>query len=200
MAHRRGSFRGRGISDSQRRKKLWSAFQGPAVNESSLGDPTITLNFELAAGPVLTSPQSQSFAHVFVAANDAGAIDPESTLMCLRGSLQLQKNAVGVGNIQTFAFGIGVLEAGAALLGAFPNPATPEGANWDGWMFYRSQAQGALDANAGQVDAKAMRKIQSGYALIMVMGSHEATFIAGSVSQAPAIAGFFTSRGLFLLP
>jgi len=161
MAHRRGGFRGRGISDSQRRKKLWSPIFGPAseLDLANVGDDSPTLNYDVGPGPVLTSPQAQAQAYVGTTQDFAG-IDPESTLLRIRGSLILPKNIFGgIAGIETFAFGIGVMETGAAQLAAFPNPATVAGAAWDGWMFYRSINSSVVDAASTTVDVKAMRKI-----------------------------------------
>ena len=129
-------------------------------------------------------------------------VPPESTLLRLRGSVNMPKNVAaapaGVEN-ENFAVGIGVMEIGAALLGAFPNPASPEGGAWDGWMWYRSQQQGNLDANSGIVDIKSMRKVQSGSSIIFVGG----TFAARSDDQASGTTEAniqINLRALILLP
>ncbi len=210
MAHRfRG--RGRGISQSQRRKKLWSTFSAePATNQgvpgtSGLLATTIQLGVAAvtAAGPGIAAQASVGV--VFSLGQAPATIGPESTLLRLRGSLTLDKNAVDPGNtiddvIQTNAFGIGVMESGAALLGAFPNPATPEGADWDGWMFYRSINTSILDAEGSVIDVKSMRKIQSGYSLIFVFGTQAVPFDTDDTATAPAVLSILTARGLFLLP
>ncbi len=200
MAHRRGSFR-RGISESQRRKKVWSPFSGPTVESDlvSSGDPTNTLRFISSVGATLTSPQSSLFGFVF----DTGfaeLIEAESTLLRIRGSLQMDKNSAGSTLQQTFAFGIGVMETGAAQQIAFPNPSTPAGSNWDGWMFYRSVDTGILDATGAIVDVKSMRKIQSGMSLVFAYGATETNTTVGGAAAAPALNAQFTARGLFLLP
>ncbi len=207
MAHR-GRPRGRGISQSQRRKKTWAALT--ALPSSSSGpdtgtalSPTINLVLPSTAAPQAGDAAAVSSGVVF----DLGesTVGPESTLLRLRGSLELPKNDVqdGAGAIQgitTHAFGVGVMESSAAALGAFPNPASPLGSDWDGWMFYRSQEQGALDANAGIVDVKSMRKLQGGYSLILVFGAYKAPFDALDIVFAGDVEAFFTLRGLFLLP
>jgi len=163
----------------------------------------VTLSFE-GLGSVPGGGVSEALTgYVFPAEGGVNAIQPESTLLRIRGSIELGKNAVSdTGSlvvITTRAFGIGVMETTAALKSAFPNPASPEGANWDGWMFYRSIAQGAVDANGGIVDVKAMRKIESGYSLVMAMGVYSTQ---SDTANPPIIktTGFFTARGLFLLP
>jgi len=197
MAHRR-SFRG-GISQSQRRKKVWGAFEALASDDVLTGtEESVTLNFSRPS--VISQPtgSSQSVGYVFGPSTDTQSIVFESTLLRIRGSLNMDKNDVATANV-THAFGIGVMEATAANLGAFPNPARPDGAEWDGWMFYRSINSAVVDAASTMIDVKAMRKIQSGYALIFVAGSHFATFDDGS-GTTPAIATQLTARGLFLLP
>jgi len=124
---------------------------------------------------------------------------PECTILRLRGSINLPKNEAGPTTIQNFALGIAVMELGAAKLGAFPNPATPEGGDWDGWMFYRSQQTAALDSNASIVDVKAMRKLQSGNSFIIVAGS----FFSRTDGAAPSSGAFdvqINLRALILLP
>jgi len=202
MAHRR-SFRGRGITDAQRRKKLWSPLAAPAAAEDQLtsGDISVTLNYQLSSsGAAAPGPLDRALAYVFPSGG-ANQIPAESTILRIRGTLELPKIEVSMTDIDTTAFGIGVMESGAADQSAFPNPASPDGSTWDGWMFYRSQAQGALDANAGIVDVKAMRKIQSGQSLVLVMGQYAASLISvGGDVTIPAMAGSFTARALFLLP
>jgi len=157
------------------------------------------MNFDAAAGGVLASPQGQSLGFVFSAGQTGLDVRPESTLLRIRGSLQMVKNSVQAVLLETQAFGIGVMETTAALLGAFPNPASPSGADWDGWMFYRSLMSGIVDATGSVIDVKSMRKIQSGYSLIFVSGSYAVT-TDDSATQAPAIVSQLVARGLFLLP
>ena len=203
MAHRR-SFRGR-VSESQRRKKLWGPFvafpraSNGSGTQQTFMSPSIQLSYAGGTGSKIFSDSSGS---VFQAG--VSGIDPESTLLRIRGSLQLPKNefeaeAVDAGTT-TIAFGIGVLESGAALLGAFPNPATTEGSDWDGWMFYRSQNSGTVDSAGSIVDVKAMRKIQSGYSLVFVFGGSKVAYTDGDNATLDPSSAQFTSRGLFLLP
>ena len=189
MAHRRGSFRGRsfGISESQRRKKSWLGFAdaGSEVTGNLLEIPDIAG----AAGSSLvvsgiTSP----------AAAQLGLL--EGTIMRIRGSIEVPKSTISnVATKITVAYGIGFVTDEAFAVSAVPNPATPEGADWDGWLFYRAQLQGSLDANAGIVDSKAMRKWQSGMTFVQVAG--QATDLVGGTT-AQNVATIF--RGLFLLP
>jgi len=127
-------------------------------------------------------------------------IPAESTILRIRGSLEVDKNSATANEVSTFAFGIGVIERTAAEAGVVPNPASPEGANWDGWMFYRSSQLPTVEAQASIVDVKSMRKLQSGNALIIVAGSHIAEEVSGTATLAPAIDMSFNGRFLLLLP
>jgi len=200
----RRAFRGRGISQSQRRKKTWGAFIAPASNEggeSPAGILATTLNFDLSVGATLASPQQQAVGFFFGPGDIAG-LAAESTLLRLRGSLNMTKNSVGTGvsNV-THAFGIAVVESTNVDTSPvkFPNPADPIGAQWDGWMFYRSINTSILDAEAAIIDVKSMRKIQSGYSLLLVAGTYSASTDDSPISAA-AISTQLTARGLFLLP
>jgi len=209
MAHRRGSFR-RGISQSQRRKKAWSALAGPAIGQdlSGQGSFTNTFNYQIAAGSTdAFGLGDDALAFTVDAGTGASDIPQESTILRIRGSLILNKNVTDVGNtppiadqgIDTFAFGIGVMETGATQLGAFPNPATPDGSDWDGWMFYRSINSSIVDANASVIDVKAMRKVESGMTLIMVAGVQSSMY-DNTVGTLAALSAALTARLLLLLP
>jgi len=116
--------------------------------------------------------------------------------MRVRGSIELPKSTGAAGGIHhTVAFGMGFVTDEAFAVSAVPNPATPEGADWDGWLFYRAQLQGSLDANAGVVDSKAMRKWQSGMTFVLVAGQATDS-VSGETAQ--TVATIF--RSLFLLP
>jgi len=197
MAHRR-SFRGRGISDSQRRKKSWIQITGNATDSVNIGGQSPNINFPIAAFAPAANPASASVG--FFSDPVLDKVPAESTILRIRGSINLPKNTVLTNEYTTLAFGIGVMEATAAALGAFPNPATPDGGAWDGWMFYRSQQASALDANATQFDVKSMRKVQSGQAIIAVFG----LFIITDDGAVPANPGLTQAqvnmRALILLP
>jgi len=195
------SFRSRGISEAQRRKKSWIQVTGPTVsadgsNISLTQNPNLVL--PLAAG----APVSDTFADSIGVFSDPDLdkIPAESTLLRLRGSVNLPKNNSGANEVTNIAIGIGVMESGAAALGAFPNPATPEGGAWDGWMFYRSQQQGNLDANSGVVDIKSMRKVQSGSSVIIVFGRYISSADGSVVSAPSATSAQINLRALILLP
>jgi len=172
------------------------------TGSSANGVQNATLNFAANQITAAGSPAEQAFAYAFDAGDIAG-IQAESTLMRIRGSLLMEKNTVA-GAIEghvTFAFGIAVVES-TNLLGPFtkfPNPANPVGAQWDGWMFYRSINTAILDAEASIIDVKSMRKIQSGYSLIFVYGGYASSDDDANVTT-PALQATLTARGLFLLP
>jgi len=198
------SFRGRGISDSQRRKKSWIQITGPAIVDSgsSGGVQTPNMTFAIASGG-LANASSQGRSIGLISDPVLDKVPAESTILRLRGSINLQKNSLDTPNgvVENLALGIGVMEATAAALGAFPNPATPDGGAWDGWMFYRSQQQSNVDANSGVVDVKSMRKVQSGEAIIIVFGVFVATDDGSDLPQ--AVNDRICSvnlRGLILLP
>jgi len=195
------SFRGRGISDSQRRKKSWIQVTGPAA----LGDGTSD-GQEQTPNMILGLPDATPTGNNF--SQSVGLIsDPvldkvpaESTILRLRGSVDLPKNGLVAADVENFAIAIGVMESGAAQLGAFPNPATPDGGAWDGWMFYRSQQQGNLDANSGIVDVKSMRKVPSGSSIIIVFGRFLASPDGGVVGAVTGLNAAINLRALILLP
>jgi len=197
MPHRGRSFR-RGISDSQRRKKSWVQVTGPATDGVVQGAQTPNMRFVILG----STPVGSSFSASIGLFSDPvlDKIPEESTLLRLRGSLNLPKNAVSGFLVTNFAFAIGVMEAGAAGLGAFPNPATPEGGAWDGWMYYRSQQQGSLDANAGIVDVKAMRKMHSGSAIVAVFGQFIVDANGATIGPTSDIEAQLNLRALILLP
>jgi len=186
MAHRRGSFRrgGSGISESQRRKKTWTglALAASVVNGFEIRVPTIT-------------PGNSILSLVFFSAADSLGLT-ESTLMRIRGSVSVPKSSLSVSEGFTVGFGIAMVTDEAAVAGSVPNPATPEGADWDGWLFFRSNTIGPADANATIMDAKAMRKFQGGTSLVFVGGNASN---AGGLSAPEAVIEF-VGRALFLLP
>jgi len=202
MAHARRSFRGRGISDSQRRKKSWIQLTGPTTeggNNPAFGT-TQTPNIVLPIAQVTPVSDSQGSSVGLLSDPVLDKVPAESTILRIRGSINLPKNMAITDVVTNYAFGFGVMEATAAALGAFPNPATPDGGAWDGWMFYRSQQAGALDANATLFDVKAMRKVQSGQAIIAVFGSFTATVSGATVPVIDGVQVEFNARALILLP
>jgi len=187
MARSSRSFRSRGISETQRRKKAWIDMNLLAV----IGD-------DISAGaldpPDLVAPGSSVSLLQFP--SQAGF--QESTLLRIRGSLTVPKSTYsGVGSPTTvcFAFGIGIVSDDAAAALAVPNPATATGYDWDGWLFLRQSNQSTVEAQATIVDVKAMRKWRSGDSIVFVAG------LSTNIPAGTTGASFgFSLRGLFLLP
>jgi len=202
MAHRRSFGRGRGISQSQRRKKLWASFNAGAQTAAGQGlVAQLTLNFVPPPIPVGSATGTSSFAgFAFDASKDREDIDPESTILRIRGSLLIDKNSQIGGEFSNFAFGIGVMETTAVQTPALPNPATRNGADWDGWMFYRSINTAILDAEGSIVDVKAMRKIESGYSMFFIYGQEYSSRDESVSTAEVAGSAQCSARGLFLLP
>jgi len=199
MAHRR-TFRGRGISQSQRRKKTWIPITAPStIDGLQFGDQSLFVNFQAAALGNSISPAGQTVGFL----STVGEFPEESTILRIRGSLVLPKNDVEgttPGSLNVHALGIGVMERTAAEQGAVPNPASPEGAAWDGWMFYRSTMLPPVEAESSIFDVKSMRKVEGGYAVIIVAGTFMAEDVAAALGTVPAVNVFLNARALVLLP
>jgi len=186
-------FRGRGrstrvarIPESMRRKKTWIGF-------SAVGSETIGLNLDPGL-PAIGAPVVAIASVTSLEASAAGLL--EGTLMRIRGSIIVTKSDIsGAVSDVVIAFGIGFVTDEAAAAGAVPNPATAAGADWDGWLFYRSNLAAPLDANAAVMDSKAMRKWDGGQSLVL---------IGGAATDAATPTGFTNTtlivRALFLLP
>jgi len=183
MARRASSFRGRsGISESQRRKKTWTGFVvGTGMKNG----------FSL---PVPAAPDnSESLALIFFPADGTAALS-ESTLLRIRGTVSIPKSTPASPVNTVVAFGIAMVTNEAAAAGSVPNPATVFGADWDGWLFYRSTVLDTVETQAGIFDAKAMRKFNGGTSLVFVGGAATDTgtgFPGGDI--------LVCARGLFLL-
>jgi len=188
MAHRRGTFgRGRGISQSQRRKKMWVNVNASLVDAAG-GDLFI---------PALSPAASLTSVFLPSSLNESFR---ESTILRIRGYVDMPKSTPTALALTTvFAFGIGIVSdeaAGLGSTGAVPNPATITGQDWDGWMFLRTSSQIALDITGTVVDIKAMRKWKSGDSLIFAFGSFTDD-PAGTPTSASCLHNF---RVLILLP
>ena len=175
------------IPDSIRRKKSWLAF-----GEVGLNTVGTSLNVIMGAGP------SEVVDILFI--DSAGAASAgllEGTLMRIRGSVSVDKSTppASGGTDVIVAFGIGFVTDEVAVAAAVPNPATIAGADWDGWLFYRSNVAAPADANATLMDSKAMRKWNSGMSLVLVAGA--ANNAGASAANSSVLA---VMRGLFFLP
>jgi len=186
MARSRSAFRGRGISETQRRKKQWVDMNalpslGEDISGSELTPPSL-----VAAGAsvrVLQFPAQGGFS--------------ESTILRIRGVLSVPKSNWNdmPADSDGFAFGIGIVSDQSAEALAVPNPATATGYDWDGWLFIRTNHTIPVDPAGEIVDVKAMRKWQSGNSIVFVAGM--------ATSKVAGLAGQsfnFSLRGLFLLP
>jgi len=202
MAHARRSFRGRGISDSQCRKKSWIQVTAPSGSTAAPTDnnaeQTPNIQFFLPAATPTLSTFGSSVG--FISDPVLDKVPAESTILRIRGSINMPKNFQDAGENVNYAVGIGVMEATAAALGAFPNPSTPDGGAWDGWMFYRSQQAGSLDANATIFDVKSMRKVQSGQAIVIVFGQFKTKFDGTVPGPTLDTSTQMNLRALILLP
>ncbi len=201
MAHRRGSFRRGGISDSQRRKKTWSQ-----VKVSSGGTQSGTSLFvtSIRMTTAATSATSGATTADLIAAIDEGIVGngdeqstlpDECTLLRARGSLLFPKNVPGTGSLtaDNYAWGFGVTDIRSLVNGQSPGPIVD--ADWDGWMFLRQSAVSPVDSEGTMVDVKAMRKIQTGDALFFA-----AQAVNGSSAITPQGDWQFDMRFLILLP
>ncbi len=201
MAHRR-TFRGRGISDSQRRKKTWIAVKeqtGATGALQSFFRTSISMNVA-ATGSVNGDSQSATFGLIDVGSAPGGdefsMLPEESTILRIRGTLDFPKNVKGsiaqVVNAQ-YLWGIGVTDIRGIVNGANPLPITDS--DWDGWMLLRGGTLPPLDATGTILDIKSMRKLKTGDALFIAVQS-----VNGASVIAPAAEWFFDLRLLILLP
>ncbi len=176
MARKR-SFRPRGISDSQRRKKTWVqvGIANGAVGAGNMAFATSLLIETPTIGSGAGSNDFALFGLVQSGATEVGdessVLPDESTILRMRGSLNYPKNSATQGTLpgvpqEQFAFGMGVTDVRSLVNGASPLPITD--ASWDGWMFLRQSSIAPLDSEGTIVDVKSMRKIKSGDAFFVV--------------------------------
>jgi len=185
MAHRR-SFRPRGgISQSQRRKKTWLSF-----GEAGL----ITAGVSLDPANPGVGP-SQTLEVKGITSTDAGNL-VEGTILRIRGSLDVPASNIPEQNEGfTIAFGIGFVTNEAFSASAVPNPATSEGADWDGWMFYHANIKGPAESAGEVFDVKSMRKWNDGMTFALIAG------VANEGSDPPVNVEIqLIARALILLP
>ncbi len=165
MAHRRGSFRSRGISDSQRRKKTWGQVKILVDGAETPGFVT-SIGLQVGTGSVAGRGFRDGF---FLLSGDGTGASPfsstipeESTILRIRGSVSFPKYtalATGTSNVDT-AIGFGVAGISDNISTSYPAPITD--ADWDGWMFRRASSVSPVDSEGTVVDVKAMRKVKSG--------------------------------------
>jgi len=202
MAHRRGAFRGRGISDSQRRKKGWFQLRSPIAGVAG-ANALFTTSIVFEGVDTAATPgdfDTVLFASVSdpsVALGDEQSTLPEeSTILRARGSLLFPKNEVSGTPLEVasnYAFGFGVTDIRSIVSGVAPGPIID--ADWDGWMFLRQSGVSPVDSEGTMVDVKAMRKIKSGDAFFM-----SAQAVSGNAAVTPGGVWLFDLRLLILLP
>ncbi len=202
MAHRRSFGRGRGISETQRRKKAWFSVKFPIAAQvlDSLFQTSIRM-----VTPATTASAGSTTLDV-LGAVDAGSgtdegdefstLPEECTILRARGSLLFPKNTAGAGATDVadqYAFGFGVTDIRTIVNATVPGPIVDT--DWDGWMFLRQSALPPVEANSGIVDVKAMRKIKTGDAFFLA-----AQAVNGNASVTPLGQFQFDLRLLILLP
>ena len=119
------------------------------------------------------------------------------TLVRMRGEIQVLSNQTAADQSQLGSLGIGVIQDAARVVGPPAIPSAFVDAGDEVWMYWRSLMNrgrvGLADPQVPhfyELDAKAMRKIADGEALIVVVSNH---------SAANAFNITFQARFLFLL-
>jgi len=167
---RQRSFRGRGVSQSQRRKKSWFALK--LVISTGIQVPGYDTMFQLET--VADSTVGRSVRDGFIAmSGDGTAIAPftstipeESTILRVRGSLVFPKYDTSAATGTDHSFGFGVSAISDLNSDSYPGPLSD--IDSDTWMFLRKGAIAPLDAAGTIVDVKAMRKVVSGDAFFVM--------------------------------
>ncbi len=173
MAHRR-SFRGRGISDAQRRKKTWISIKVATTGAGPL-DPEFLTAFTLTTPAAATAGESVVDTLALISdpltgiGDELSTLPEESTILRIRGSLTFPKSDGTPSTTPTVsvqhAFGIGVASIRSLVGGTSPAPIVD--ADWDGWMFLRQSTVAPVDSIGTVVDVKSMRKLRGGDALFV---------------------------------
>ncbi len=175
MANRKRAFRGRGISDSQRRKKTWIAVKA-ATGTNTAGEPEFMTGLVMSTPAAVGAFESQSTVIALISdpltgiGDELSTLPDESTILRIRGSLLFPKSdpaPSASGTLQTtqHAFGIGVASIRSIIGGTAPTPIVD--ADWDGWMFLRQSTVSPVDAVGTVLDVKSMRKVRGGDALFI---------------------------------
>jgi len=198
MAHGRRP-RGRGVSDSQRRKKTWNQIKELSAVGSGQA-PGFHTNFELSVTPGAVTGIGVRDGFILATGVGTGvspivsSLPEECTILRIRGSLVFPKYIVGAGaGAVDCSFGMGV--SGISDLDSNSYPAPISDADWDGWMFKRAGAVSPVDPTGAIVDVKAMRKIKSGDAFFVQVEA-----VPESTTSTAALFWQFDLRLLVLLP
>jgi len=189
MAHRR-RFRSSFRNGSQRRKKTW-------VQALELSGPGGTL-VPLIQPPAIT-PAVDGYARVvdiFLPGSPSeNAIPTESTVLRIRGFVEVGKSVLATGMDQIQAFGICVLDLPNDPGDTDDLPGPMSAPEWDGWMFLRGPTtQSPVDIMGTPYDVKAMRKLDGGQRLCFVSESYS----EDGTLDFPVI--WYTARVLLALP
>jgi len=192
MAHRRNfrsSFRG-----GQRRKKTWVQALQPADGPGGSLQLTPFLQ-QIQLTPVAADTYLR-VADVFTPGSPSeNGIPTESTVLRIRGQVEVAKSTLAGGDDQLFAFGICVIDLPSFPTSTDDLPGPMSAPEWDGWMFIRGPSLfGPLDVNATAYDVKAMRKIEGGQRLAFIQEaySQDGTAIMSGTN--------FSARVLLALP
>jgi len=199
MPHRRSLGRGRGISQSQRRKKTWIAVKN-VVDVSRTPGFLTSFAIEVVTPVGLTGSSTVEVLAAMTGDGTAGSpfistLPEESTILRIRGSVLFPKNVIDASGTlieAEFAIGFGVKAISDNLIPSFPAPVTD--VDWDGWMFRRESAVSPVDSEGTVIDVKSMRKIKSGDAFFVA--------VEGVSGTAASTTGVFVMdlRLLLLLP
>lgn len=195
------TFRGRGISESQRRKKTWITVKTPvaAAAGNSLFLTVInmfTTDTAASAGAFTEQVIALIDDPIAGVGDESSSLPEECTILRARGSLNFPKNEIFAGQLTVdtnHVFGIGVTDIRSLVSGSAPLPVTDS--DWDGWMFLRQSSVSPVDSEGTIVDIKSMRKIKNGDALFMAVQT-----VAGSAAVATGGNWTFDLRLLVLLP
>jgi len=198
----RRAFRGRGISQSQRRKKTWVQLKFLIAGGAATPGFSTTEAFRITAP---SAPDGASARSGTISASGSGiGSDPlvsslprESTILRVRGSLTFPVSKFDPAALQldtAFSMGFGVTQLSDLNIDSYPGPISD--ADWAGWMFLRQGSQAPIDATGTIVDVKAMRKVKTDETFIIMFEA-----VKGD-SVNPGLVGDWTIdlRLLLLLP
>ncbi len=186
------NFRGRGISESQRRKKAWFAlsFGTGASGATNVAFQTSIVMETAVTGPNPGETQNAIIAPIATGGSAVGdefsLLPEECTILRMRGSLNFPKNVIdapGVLQVVTdqYVIGYGVTDVRSIVTGSPPLPITDS--DWDGWMFLRQSGISPVDSEGSVVDVKSMRKIQTGDSFFIAAQSVSGDSVATPIGQ-----------------
>ena len=128
----------------------------------------------------------------------SAAVVDDLTLVRTRGALTFITSVPTSANFMRYGFGICIVSANAAGIGAMAIPSAITDIDWDGWLYHRQGVAGA-DGGSGigtigafQFDSKAMRKMHNTDVIVASLEVEE----TGAVT----VFARLDSRQLFKLP